>query len=86
MKPPSYYEQAAIELLTQGNWEAAAVQFDYARGASVGHTRRDRYERRADNCRTQAKQAACTHNFNYIGHGHNYSIYKCTACGFEKET
>ena len=25
------------------------------------------------------------HNFAYDGHGHNYSVYKCTRCGFEEE-
>lgn len=23
--------------------------------------------------------------FYYIGHGHNYSIYKCSICGTEEE-
>jgi hypothetical protein len=25
------------------------------------------------------------HNWEYDGHGHNYSVYKCTKCGKEEE-
>lgn len=27
----------------------------------------------------------CDHHYEYQGHGHNYSIYKCTKCGNEIE-
>jgi len=27
----------------------------------------------------------CDHNYQYEGHGHNYSIWKCFKCGAEQE-
>lgn len=28
-------------------------------------------------------KSVCSHNWIYIGHGHNYSSYRCTKCGVE---
>lgn len=33
----------------------------------------------------QAKNKPCYHIWEYDGHGHNYSVYKCTICGEEGE-
>lgn len=30
-------------------------------------------------------KTGCNHNWNYVGHGHNYSSYRCTKCGVEDE-
>ena len=30
-------------------------------------------------------QEKCDHNFQYDGHGHNYSVYKCDKCRHSEE-
>lgn len=35
--------------------------------------------------RQRSERKNCHHVFVYDGHGHNYSVYKCTKCGEEEE-
>ena len=46
----------------EGEWQKAALAWEGAKGASIGHKRRDRYERQADKCREMATKAAFTGN------------------------
>lgn len=50
MKAPSYYEEHARTCMAREDWALAAEYWNKARGASIGHNRRDRYERIADQC------------------------------------
>jgi len=34
---------------------------------------------------TTIDKEKCKHDFKYDGHGHNYSVYKCSKCGEEEE-
>lgn len=33
----------------------------------------------------EAIQKLCPHNYEKIGHDHNYTYYKCSECGHEKQ-
>lgn len=60
LKSPGYYETEAQAAQQAGNWALAAALWDKARAASIGHTRRDRYEARAAACR--AKQTGASNH------------------------
>lgn len=39
----------------------------------------------ADGNERRARQAACNHNWRFVAHGHNDSLYECTLCGMIDE-
>jgi hypothetical protein len=56
MQAPSYYEEHARTCMAREDWPLAADYWMKARGASVGHNRRDRYERLMDSCLAKADE------------------------------
>lgn len=58
MRPPSYYEELAITAQKNHDWKNAEKYWNSARAASIGHTRRDRYERRAEYARCMSVSQA----------------------------
>lgn len=56
MECPAHYEDKARAAQEAGDWHEAAKQWYLARTASVGHNRRDRYERLAKRCEDKARE------------------------------
>ena len=50
MKSPAHHEDIARGHEAAGEWRLAARAWFMAKGASVGHMRRDRYEAHMDRC------------------------------------
>lgn len=50
MKAPSYYEELARQAEAAELWTKAANLWSHARGASLGTTRRQRYENNQTRC------------------------------------
>ena len=48
MQSPSHYADLAVQYMALGNIELAIAYLNSARSASIGHSRRARYKRLAD--------------------------------------
>jgi len=57
MKCPGYYADQARAFELAGWFDRAAIAWRSARAASVGHTRRARYEIAMERCERKAKEA-----------------------------
>lgn len=49
--PPGFYEDQVKALAERGEYRACAIAYEMARAVSIGHTRRDSYERCAKHYR-----------------------------------
>ena len=52
---PGGWADIATEHEAKQEWQEAANAWQCAKGASIGHKRRDRYERAADRCMDKAR-------------------------------
>ncbi len=54
MKTPHYWVEKATEAEKAGRWKEAAGYWFKAKGAAIGHKRRERYEDREQACLDRA--------------------------------
>lgn len=54
--PPAHYEKIAETAEAEGRWQDASKAWMDAKGASLGHGRRDRYEAQALRCHNKAME------------------------------